>query len=178
MLISAVSYLSNQSQLFLFILPRTKNMYLAINKQCEIQLASLLNSLLLLVNQIWLIYDENDEREFKTLLLILVNEMKNLYKDTEQRIFQKDFFIQLICFLTPLLVHECSVRVDGLVVELAVLVLHGVDDVPPALQRQLDAQLGPPVAPGHHGLHLMRDDVINKLSSLQLAQNQLDFLPR
>ena len=54
---------------------------------CEIQLASLLNSLLLLVNQIWLIYDENDEREFKTLLLILVNEMKNLYKDTEQRIF-------------------------------------------------------------------------------------------
>ena len=62
-------------------------MYLAINKQCEIQLASLLNSLLLLVNQIWLIYDENDEREFKTLLLILVNEMKNLYKETEQRIF-------------------------------------------------------------------------------------------
>ena len=37
------------------------------------------------------------------------------------------------------LVDEGAVRVDGLVVELAVLVLHGVDDVPPALQRQLDA---------------------------------------
>ena len=55
---------------------------------------------------------------------------------------------------SSLLVHEGSVRVNGLVVELAVLILHGVDNVPPTLQGQLDAQLGPPVTSCHHGFHL------------------------
>ena len=52
------------------------------------------------------------------------------------------------------LVDEGAVRVDGLVVELAVLVLHGVDDVPTTLQGQLDPQLRPPVTSCHHGFHL------------------------
>ena len=55
------------------------------------------------------------------------------------------------------LVDEGTVRVDGLVVKLAVLVLHGVDDVPPALQRQLDAQMGPPVTTRHHCLDLFEN---------------------
>ena len=55
------------------------------------------------------------------------------------------------------LVDEGTVRVDGLVVELAVLVFHGVDDVLPALQRQLDAQMGPPVTTRHHCLYLFEN---------------------
>ena len=58
---------------------------------------------------------------------------------------------------STVLVHEGSVRVHGLVVELAVLVLHGVDDVLPALEGQLDTQLGPPVTPRHHRLHLNKN---------------------
>ena len=53
--------------------------------------------------------------------------------------------------------NQCTVWVDLLVVELAVLVLHGVDDVLPALQRQLDAQMGPPVTTRHHCLYLFEN---------------------
>ena len=48
------------------------------------------------------------------------------------------------------------VWVDRHVVELAVLVLHWVVNVLPALQRQLVPQLRPSVSPLHHSLDLAR----------------------
>ena len=59
--------------------------------------------------------------------------------------------------LASIFVDKTSIRIDRLIVELAVLVLHGVDDVLPALQRQLDAQMGPPVTTRHHCLYLFEN---------------------
>ena len=50
--------------------------------------------------------------------------------------------------------NQCTVWVDLLVVELAILIFNWIDDILTTLQGQLDAQPQPPVPPLDHGLHL------------------------
>ena len=71
--------------------------------------------------------------------------------------------------------NQCTVWVDLLVVELAVLVLDRVDDVLTTLQRQLDAQLEPPVPALHHGLHLAGLHHTRPLRP-QLVEGRLDVV--
>ena len=60
-----------------------------------------------------------------------------------------------ICFWMYNCIFICICKIDDI---LAVLVLHGVVDVPPALQSKLVSQLRPPVSPLHHRLHLHNTD--------------------
>ena len=68
---------------------------------------------------------------------------------------------QLACIIQSLSVNiillssgKCSIRIDPLIVVLAVLVLHGVDDVLATLQSQFYPKMRAAVTTLHHSLHL------------------------
>ena len=73
------------------------------------------------------------------------------------------------------LINQCSVRVNFLIIKFRVFVFSRVDDILTTLQCQLDPQLGPPVLALDHGLHLAGLDHAGPLS-LQSLESCLDVL--
>ena len=75
-------------------------------------------------------------------------------------IFEDNHVFVFVCIIAYLFVFVCIIVycVFVFVIDdiLAVLVLHGVVDVPPTLKSKLVSQLRPPVSPLHHRLHLHR----------------------
>ena len=70
---------------------------------------------------------------------------------------------QLACIIQSLSVNiillssgKCSIRIDPLIVVLAVLVLHRVDDVLATLQSQFYPKMRASVTTLHHSLHLQQ----------------------
>ena len=73
------------------------------------------------------------------------------------------------------LINQCSVRVNFLIIKFRIFVFSRVDDILTTLQCQLDPQLGPPVLALDHGLHLAGLNHTGPLS-LQSLEGVLDVL--
>ena len=80
----------------------------------------------------------------------------------------------LISYLT-VLINQCSIRVDFLIVKFGIFVFSRVDNILTTLQCQLDPQLRPPVPALDHGLHLTGLDHTGPLR-LESLEGVLDVL--